>query len=215
MAERSAMASGFSLSEIATEGGCGLNVATGGGAGRGCGAVRSTGASWAMEALGVMGDTGGRFGDADSERLRERPDDDDASLDEAGRACASVSTRSAGMAAERARLQRGWSQSQITDRRVTGRLRKLGVNYRYPACTDAAQGRNRSRSPAWWRRSGGGCSRVHARSEIRCVGRRGAVIAACTPCACPRQSTKYCVESLRGGKGIGFRGCCGLGRPSE
>jgi len=91
------MASGFSLSDMATEGGCCLKVATGAGAGRGCASVRSTGASWATEALGVMGDTGGRFGDADSERFRERSDDDEASLDEAGRA--SVSTSSAGMAA--------------------------------------------------------------------------------------------------------------------
>jgi hypothetical protein len=45
----------------------------------------------------VMGDTGGRFGDADSERWRERADVDEASLDEAGRGF--VSTRSAGMTA--------------------------------------------------------------------------------------------------------------------
>lgn len=96
MAERSAMTSGFSLSDMATEGGCCLNVATGGGAGRG-GSVRSTAASWATEALGVMGDTGGRFGDADSDRLRERSEVDEASLEEAGRGF--VSTRSAGMAA--------------------------------------------------------------------------------------------------------------------
>jgi len=96
MADRSAMASGFSLSDMATEGGCCLKVATGGGAGRG-GAVRSTGASWAMEALGVMGDTGGRFGEADSDRLRDRSEVEEASLDEAGRA--PVSTRSAGMTA--------------------------------------------------------------------------------------------------------------------
>jgi hypothetical protein len=59
--------------------------------------VRSMGASWATDALGVMGDTGGRFGEADSERLRDRPDVDEASLEEAGRG--SVSTKSAGMAA--------------------------------------------------------------------------------------------------------------------
>jgi hypothetical protein len=97
MAERSARTSGLSLSEMATDGGCCLKVAGGGGAGRGCASVRSTGASWATEALGVMGDTGGRFGDADSERWRERADVDEASLDEAGRGF--VSTRSAGMTA--------------------------------------------------------------------------------------------------------------------
>ena len=43
------------------------------------------GASWAMLARGVMGDTGGRSGDADSEGLRERADVEEASLDEAGR----------------------------------------------------------------------------------------------------------------------------------
>lgn len=97
MAERSAMTSGFSLSDMATDCGCWRKVATGGGAGRGCASVRSIGASWATEALGVMGDTGGRFGDADSERLRERSEVDEASLDEAGRGF--VSTRSAGMTA--------------------------------------------------------------------------------------------------------------------
>lgn len=104
MAERRAMTSGLSLSAMATEGGCWVKVATGGGAGRGCASVRSMGASWATEALGVMGDTGGRFGDADAERLRERSetDEDEASLDEAGRGF--VSTRSAGMAA-------GWATS--------------------------------------------------------------------------------------------------------
>jgi hypothetical protein len=95
MAERSAMASGFSLSDIATAGGCCRKVATGGGAGRGRGSVRSTWASWAREAVGVMGDTGGRLGEADSDRFRDRSEE--ASLDEAGRGV--VSTRSAGMAA--------------------------------------------------------------------------------------------------------------------
>jgi hypothetical protein len=90
------MTSGFSLSDIATGAGCCLNVAAGGGAGRGA-SVRSTGASWATDALGVMGDTGGRFGDADSDRLRERSEVDEASLEEAGRGF--VSTRSAGMTA--------------------------------------------------------------------------------------------------------------------
>jgi hypothetical protein len=90
------MTSGLSLSARATDGGWVRKVAGGGGAGRG-GSVRSTGASWATEALGVMGDTGGRFGDADSERWRERADVDEASLDEAGRGF--VSTRRAGMTA--------------------------------------------------------------------------------------------------------------------
>jgi hypothetical protein len=45
-----------------------------------------------------MGDTGGRFGEADSERFRERSEVDEASLDEAGRGL--VSTRSAGMTAK-------------------------------------------------------------------------------------------------------------------
>jgi hypothetical protein len=44
-----------------------------------------------------MGDTGGRLGDADSERLREAGEAVEVSLDEAGRVF--VSTRSAGMAA--------------------------------------------------------------------------------------------------------------------
>jgi hypothetical protein len=91
------MTSGLSLSDMATEGGCWVKVARGGGAGQGGASVRSTGASWATEALGVMGDTGGRLGDADSERLREAGEAVDVSLDEAGRVF--VSTRSAGMAA--------------------------------------------------------------------------------------------------------------------
>lgn len=91
------MASGLSDSDMATEGGCGLNVAVGGGAGRGRASVRSTGASWAAEAVGVRGDTGGRSGVGDFERLPEWCEPVEASLDEGGRAL--VSTRSAGMAA--------------------------------------------------------------------------------------------------------------------
>lgn len=98
MADLKAMASGFSLSDIGTEGGCCLKVAFGGGTTRGRASVLGTGASCATVAVGVMGDTGGRFGDADSERLRERSDVDEASLEEAGRV-ELVSTRSAGMAA--------------------------------------------------------------------------------------------------------------------
>lgn len=107
MAERSAMASGFSLSEMGTEGGCCLNVAGAGadaGAGGGGGALRgreserSMGASWATVAVGVMGETGGRSEVGDSERFWEAPEVDEAPLEEAGRRF--VSTSSAGMAAE-------------------------------------------------------------------------------------------------------------------
>jgi hypothetical protein len=96
MADRSAIASGFSLSDMATEGGCGLKVAVGGGAGRGRASVRSTGANWAAEAVGVRGDTGGRSGVGDLERLPECSEAVEASLEETGRGV--VSTRSAGMA---------------------------------------------------------------------------------------------------------------------
>jgi len=94
------MASGFSLSEMATGAGCCLKVATGGGAGRGGGSVRATGASWAAATVGVMGDTGGRVGEVDSDCLCERTEE--ASLD-AGRGF--VSTSSAGMAAGWASLE--------------------------------------------------------------------------------------------------------------
>jgi hypothetical protein len=87
IADRSAIASGLSLSDIATGGGCCLNLAVGGGAARGR-SVRSTGASWAAEVVGVSGDTGGGVGDFERSEVVE------ASLDETGR----VSTRSAGMA---------------------------------------------------------------------------------------------------------------------
>lgn len=84
MAERRAMASGFSLSAMETEGGWRMKVAAGGGAGRGRGSVGSTVASWAMVAVGVMGDTGGRSGEAESECLAERSDEE-AALDDGGR----------------------------------------------------------------------------------------------------------------------------------
>jgi hypothetical protein len=129
MAERRAIASGFSLSEMATEGGCWMKVATGGGAGRGRASVRATGASWAADAVGVMGDTGGRFGDADSERFRERPEVDEASLDEAGRGF--VSTRSAGMTARW--TSPGAEPARFADYRsaaVTGQRRKGQVAQR-------------------------------------------------------------------------------------
>ena len=101
------MASGFSLSEMGTEGGCCLKVVGAGaraGAGGGGGRVRggeserSMGASWATVAVGVMGDTGGRSEVGDSERFSEAPEVDEAPLEEAGRR--SVLTSSAGMAAE-------------------------------------------------------------------------------------------------------------------
>lgn len=100
MAERRAMASGFSLSEMGTEGGCCLKaVGAGGGGGalRGRESERSMGASWATVAVGVMGDTGGRSEVGDSERFWEAPEVDEAPLDDAGRRF--VSTSSAGMAA--------------------------------------------------------------------------------------------------------------------
>jgi hypothetical protein len=70
MAERSAIASGFSLSFIGTGGGCGRKVAVGGGTAR----VRDGeccrgAASWATVAVGVMGDTGGRSGSSDVEEV--------------------------------------------------------------------------------------------------------------------------------------------------
>lgn len=102
IAERKAMASGFSLSEMATEGGCCLKLAVGGGAGRGRDSVGSVGASCAIEAVGVMGDTGGRSGEAEAECLPERSEAVEASLEEGrGAAGVLVSTRSAGMAATR------------------------------------------------------------------------------------------------------------------
>lgn len=100
------MASGLSVSEMATEGGCGVKVAVGGGAGRGRGSLRSTGASWATVAVGVRGDTGGRSGVGDFERLAEWWERVEASLDEAGRVL--VSTRSAGMAAWREKDSDSW-----------------------------------------------------------------------------------------------------------
>lgn len=102
MAERSAIASGFSLSEIGTEGGCCLKVAVGGGTTRFRGSGRSIGASCATETVGVMGDTGGRFGERDWERRRSRWSEGVEELEgELDRVL--VSTRSAGMA----RMKRG------------------------------------------------------------------------------------------------------------
>jgi hypothetical protein len=97
MAERRAMASGFSLSEMGSEGGCCLKAVGGGGALRGRGSERSMGASWATVAVGVMGETGGRSDVGDSERFCECAEVDEAPLDDAGRRL--VSTSSAGMAA--------------------------------------------------------------------------------------------------------------------
>lgn len=98
------MASGFSLSEIGTDGGCCLKVVGAGGGGGGGGALRgrdserSMGASWATVAVGVMGETGGRSEVGDSERFCEAPEVDEASLEDGGRK--SVLTSSAGISAE-------------------------------------------------------------------------------------------------------------------
>jgi hypothetical protein len=88
-----------------------------------------------MEALGVMGDTGGRLGEADSERLRECSDEEEASLEEAGRGL--VSTRSAGMTAR-------WATSPGQALSPEGdRLRRLAIG----DCHDEAQRHtDRSRS---------------------------------------------------------------------
>lgn len=122
MADRRAMASGFSLSEMGSEVGCCMKVAVGGGTMRGGASVRATGASWAAVTVGVMGDTGGRFGDADSERFPERSEVVEASLDEAGRGV--VSTRRAGMAAlwevVSTSQRRGLAASPTTAARLEG-----------------------------------------------------------------------------------------------
>lgn len=73
MAERSAIASGFSLSDMGSDGGCWRNAATGGG--RTCfsdaeGSGR--GASFAGAVVGVRGDTGGRPGEREWERSVSR-----------------------------------------------------------------------------------------------------------------------------------------------
>jgi hypothetical protein len=62
----------------------------------------------------VMGDTGGRLGEADSDRFRERSEE--ASLDEAGRGL--VSTRSAGMTARWAVCQGAGPRSCANHRSV-------------------------------------------------------------------------------------------------
>ena len=82
--------------------------------------MRSTGASWAAEAVGVRGDTGGRSGVGDLERLREWWERVEASLDEAGRVL--VSTRSAGMAAWWWEDARHWGRSvlEVRPRRGLG-----------------------------------------------------------------------------------------------
>lgn len=99
MAERSAIASGFSLSAMDTDGGCWRKVATGGGTTRGRGSEGSSGASCATEDVGVMGDTGGRSGEPDDERCLSRWSEGvDDVLGDVERVL--VSTRSAGMAEE-------------------------------------------------------------------------------------------------------------------
>jgi hypothetical protein len=73
MADRSAIASGFSLSDIGTDGGCWRKAATGGGrtwfaAPEGSG----RGASFAGAVVGVRGDTGGRPGERELSRSVSR-----------------------------------------------------------------------------------------------------------------------------------------------
>jgi hypothetical protein len=153
-----------------------MKVAAGGGAGRG-GSVRSMGASWATDALGVMGDTGGRFGDADSERWRDRSEVIEASLEEAGRA--SVPTSRAGMAA-------GWTTTPGAEpdslHRFPGGCCKTGRKGR-SLSGPGLEGKSvmpgsadEDRWPAWWRQSGGAfqdlgharpCQMPNARCEMR------------------------------------------------
>lgn len=127
IAERSAMASGFSLSEMGTEGGCCLKV-VGAGAGRGGGSLRgreserSMGASWATVAVGVMGDTGGRSEVGDSERFS--PEVLEASLLDAGRR--SVLRTSAGMAAEGGVVLGRWARVASGDERSAAPTSEAG-----------------------------------------------------------------------------------------
>lgn len=75
MAERSAIASGFSLSDIGTEGGCWRKVVAGGGRTCFCDSEGSSGARRAAAVVGVRGDTGGLSGDCDLERSPLRSSD--------------------------------------------------------------------------------------------------------------------------------------------
>lgn len=88
MADRRAMASGLSVSDMATEAGCDLKTALCGGAGRGWTLALSTGGSgsgsgsWGAELVGVIGDTGGRLGESGREEVE--------SVEEAGRGLVST-----------------------------------------------------------------------------------------------------------------------------
>ena len=145
MAERKAMASGLSVSDMATEGGCGRKMAVGGGTWRGRASAGSAVASWATEAVGVMGDTGGRSGEAEVEAeaeagcVAERSDVVEATLEEAGRVF--VSTRSAGMAA--------W-KGDVSGRRAEKATRRLGGEDR----PRRGLGGGIGKSLAVWRRCG-------------------------------------------------------------
>jgi hypothetical protein len=147
MADRSAIASGFSLSDMGKDGGCCLNVAVGGGTTRGRASVFGTGASCAIVAVGVIGDTGGLLGEVDAERFPERSEVVEASLDEAGRVL--VSTKSAGMAV--------WWED--VSRRSAGESWRFG-DRRRRRCGGQDRSRRglranlRGSSPLWWRRLG-------------------------------------------------------------
>lgn len=106
MAERRAIASGFSLSDMGTEGGCCMKVADGGGCGgatRGRASWGSGRASCAAATVGVIGDTGGRLGERDCDRLWVRWSGVEELLGEVDGVL--VSTRSAGMAEVDSRLE--------------------------------------------------------------------------------------------------------------
>lgn len=134
MAERSAIASGFSLSDIGTDSGCCLKVATGGGTTRGRGSEGSRVANCATAAVGVMGDTGGRSGERDSERLLSRWCEGEGELlGEVDRVL--VSTRSAGMA----EVERGRREESLPT------IRSLGLGVGVGGENTATRGRGRCR----------------------------------------------------------------------
>jgi hypothetical protein len=82
------MASGLSLSEMGSEGGCWRKVVAAGGGGATLGpASGGRGASWATVAVGVMGETGGRSEVGEPGRVAEAASP------------TAVSTSSAGMSA--------------------------------------------------------------------------------------------------------------------
>ncbi len=63
MEDRKAIASGLSLSDIGTGAGCGMNCVAGGGR---TWSRFSMGASWACDATGVIGETGGLGGECEA-----------------------------------------------------------------------------------------------------------------------------------------------------